>query len=571
MFRTRQAPSPTGYLHFGTARTMLFTQLIARNNQGVWYLRLEDTDRLRLNKDAVGTLLQSMEALALIPDEGVNNREGKCNDFYNIYQKGEYGPYIQSERLEIYHKYAQDLIDQKMLYWSYVTLENKEELNSIKQITKKPINYLQANIQLLNNKPLTEGNGIATHSIDNILYQSLENGLKDPQKPDLKFKINSNQIIEVDDELLGKSRFDLSLEEDFTCIRNDGYPTYHFAHPIDDYLMKTSLVVRGQEWLSSVPKHYKLFEALGFDVPSYLHLPVILSEVGNKKMSKREGNVNIQEYLNSGYLPEAIINYLTFLGFNPGNDKELYLTKEDFVINSKISVEEQRTKRMINLYQNILQDFDLSKLQKSPARFSLQKLQWFNTQYIKMLSPYEYYYLISKDQLIKKENREGSNYRVGDYAYIIDFAKQELYGGHKNMPLGTDGMDWLFYPMGGGRIDGQDGKTSLIRELKEESNSSIIVEPNQLIESVQINMPLRRLWNTKRGMFVGKTMNIYVIPVTKDHVMPSVNNENYTRDYSNTWGSLQEVIENSKYFNFGLYQLRCRFSRSFIFFIKIRL
>ena len=393
MFRTRQAPSPTGYLHFGTARTMLFTQLIAKKNEGTWFLRIEDTDRLRLQPDAVGSLLGSMDQLGLVPDEGVNNlQKGTQDDFYKIYQDGEYGPYIQSERLEHYHKYAQILIDKKLCYWSYITPQDKEELVTIKQITKKPINYFQANIQKLNNKPLTESTAELNDKVSANLFQSIEQGLKDELKPDLKFKMLKDSILHTEDVLLGKSSFNLALEEDFTCIKSDGYPTYHLAHPVDDTMMKTSLIIRSQEWTSSLPKHVELSKALDFVLPDYMHIPFILGETGNKKMSKRDGNVNIEGYLNKGYMPEAVINYLAFLGWNPGTEKEIYLSNEDFDIDSNISIELQINSRMKKLLNNILLDFDQTKIQKSPARFSIEKLNWYNKEYIKMLTPYEFSY-----------------------------------------------------------------------------------------------------------------------------------------------------------------------------------
>jgi nondiscriminating glutamyl-tRNA synthetase len=390
MFRTRQAPSPTGYLHFGTARTMLFTQLIARKNNGIWFLRLEDTDRNRLQKDAVGSLLESMYKLGLTPDEGINYTDGNIDSYYNIHTKGNYGPYIQSKRLSLYHKYAQQLIDKNLCYWSYITPEDKEELVNIKHITKKPINYFQANIQKLNNLPLTQSDGVINEEISQKLYLNLQDALKLDSKPDLKFKILEELTLETDDVLLGKSKFDLSLEEDFTCIKSDGFPTYHFAHPVDDYLMESTLVIRAQEWVSSLPKHLQIFKALDFKIPQYLHLPFILGETGNKKMSKRDGNVNMEDYLKNGYLPEAIINYLSFLGWNPGNDTELYLENSDFDLDTNFSIEENRKNRIKKLYNNILKDFKIEKIQKSPARFSLEKLNWYNKEYLKKMSPKEF-------------------------------------------------------------------------------------------------------------------------------------------------------------------------------------
>jgi nondiscriminating glutamyl-tRNA synthetase len=336
MFRTRQAPSPTGYLHIGTARTVLFTKLIAQINQGIWYLRLEDTDQNRLQKDSVKVLLSAMDSIGLKADEGIslnatattvsplNEKAGVGNSpidnssqpdpFYNIYQNGSFGPYIQSHRLPIYHEHAQNLVDQKLAYWSYLTPEDKQELQEIKQITKHPINYYKVCSEKFGDKvniPITEG-------------------LKDPLKPVLMYRLQRNEKITCHDELLGDSTFDLSLEEDFTILKSDGFALYHLAHLIDDHLMKTTCVIRSQEWFPSFPKHYAMFLDYWKEVPQYIHLPFVLGENGNKKMSKRDGNVNLQDYLDKGYMSEAIINYLTFLGWNPGTEKEVYLEQSEF-------------------------------------------------------------------------------------------------------------------------------------------------------------------------------------------------------------------------------------------------
>lgn len=310
-FRTRTAPSPTGYLHLGTARTVLFTKLFSVINHGIFYFRLEDTDRNRLEPEAAKNLVLALDDLGLGADEGVciyNPKFGK-DDFYSLSQKGEFGPYIQSERKNIYHEHAQKLIDKGIAYWNYLTSAEKIELQEIKKTTKKPINYY---------KICSERFGVQI-SVD------VRAGLNDVRKPLLMHKLQRDEIVTCTDELLGETKFDLNLEEDYGLLKSDGYPTYHLAHIVDDYLMKTSLVVRSQEWYPSFPKHYALFmDYLGF-IPKYVHIPFILGEQGNKKMSKRDGNVNMQDYLDQGFLEEAVINYLAFLGWNPGTDKELYL------------------------------------------------------------------------------------------------------------------------------------------------------------------------------------------------------------------------------------------------------
>jgi nondiscriminating glutamyl-tRNA synthetase len=316
MFRTRQAPSPTGYLHLGTTRQMLFTKLLALTEQGVWYLRVEDTDRNRLIPEAVTALLGPLGELGLLPDEGVTSIQ-TCtkDDFYGVYQTGDLGPYIQSERLDLYHEHAQKLIEKKLAYWSYLKPDEKLELQEIKKVTKQPIHYFDI---------------CASGNDADRLYQNITDGLSDERKPVLLYRVQRNEKILCHDELLGDTEFDLSLEEDFGVLKSDGYPTYHLAHLVDDHLMQTSLVIRAQEWYPSFARHRTMFMDYWGEVSKYIHLPFILGQTGNKKMSKRDGNVNMQDYLDSGYLPEAIINYLAFLGWNPGTEKELYLGQGDF-------------------------------------------------------------------------------------------------------------------------------------------------------------------------------------------------------------------------------------------------
>lgn len=392
-FRTRQAPSPTGYLHFGTARQMLFTKLIAKINNGKWFLRLEDTDRNRLQTGSVGSLLNSLESLGLLPDEGINNKDGVRDEFYNIYQIGEFGPYIQSERLAIYHEHAQKMIEQKLAYWCFLTDEEKEELQTIKKATKTAIDYFK----------------VCENRYGQDIWMSVQDGLKDERKPTLRYKIQRNEKVIFEDVLLGKSEFDLNLEEDFVILKSDGFPTYHLAHIIDDYLMQTSLIVRAQEWFPSTAKHITMFQDYWQNVPKYLHLPVILGETGNKKMSKRDGNVNMEDYLNSGYLSEAIINYLAFLGWNPGTDKELYLEQNDF---NELNLK----KRLEKLIDNLVLDFSIDKLNKSPSRFNLEKLNWFNREYIKMMKLGEF---SMRAFAVKKESEDKKIYIYDDTRFNL--------------------------------------------------------------------------------------------------------------------------------------------------------
>ena len=342
-FRTRQAPSPTGYLHLGTARTVLFTVLFSLVNNGNWFLRLEDTDRARLQPEAAINLLEVLYELGLNPSEGVSlypqSAKQQRDDFYGLYQNGKYAPYIQSNRQSLHHQHAQNLIDRKLAYWSYLDQEARDDLQEIKKVNKKAINYFKASLDDLANKGKTETE----------LYTDVQTALNHIEKPVLRYKMMRDQKLDCYDKLLGKTSFDLTLEEDFVILKSDGFPTYHLAHLVDDYLMKTTLVIRSQEWYASLPKHIVMFKDYwnihdnseadpefmldgdnGQGVPNYIHVPFILGEVGNSKMSKRDGNVNMQEYIDKGYTQEALLNYLAFLGFNPGTEKELYLSSSDF-------------------------------------------------------------------------------------------------------------------------------------------------------------------------------------------------------------------------------------------------
>jgi glutamyl/glutaminyl-tRNA synthetase len=407
MFRTRFAPSPTGYLHIGSARTALFAKLFAQNQSGVFFLRLEDTDRKRLQPDAFQNLLQTMSKIGLQADEGIlfsdQTQSATKNVFYNVEQIGDYQPYIQSERLEKYQKIAQELIDRGLAYWSFLSEEDKQEILEIKQTHKQPINYWLENLKRYPEAQLTK---------------TVVEGLNNPSKPALMYKLQRDEKISCHDELLGDTEFDLKLEEDFVILKSDGFPTYHLAHLVDDSEMQTSLVVRSQEWYSSLPKHITMYKDFFGKELKYAHLPVVLGETGNKKMSKRDGNVNLADYLDQGFLPEAVVNYLAFLGWNPSTEQELYLKLEDFRINLnlKSEYEVQIQTRLQKLIQNLAKDFNLSKLSKSPARFNLEKLKWFNREYIKMLTLEEFIFRCAS----LKDGFEPQKSIVAKLAYLLD-------------------------------------------------------------------------------------------------------------------------------------------------------
>jgi len=550
MFRTRQAPSPTGYLHFGTARQMLFTKLLAMANNGTWYLRVDDTDRNRLQPDAVVNMLDAMQQLGLLADEGVTNQPtGKADvepdDFYGVYQTGEFGPYIQSQRLGLYHEHAQQLIDKRLAYWSYLTEEEKEELMQIKKVTKRPVNYYKATVEKYG---------------EESLFASVQDALKDPRKPALKFRLQRDETIECTDELLGKTSFDLRLEEDFNILKSDGYPTYHLAHLIDDKLMETSLVIRAQEWYPSLPKHVAMFRDYWGVEPKYIHLPFILGETGTKKMSKRDGNVNMKDWIDKGYLPEAVINYLAFLGWNPGTEKELYLDKNDFDIyaNPELrgkTLSEIRSIRLQNLMNRLAAEFTFDKLQKAPARFSLDKLNWFNREYIKLMTVEEFNWRMAENKLAQSHPEK--KFRRGEYAYLVDFKNQQVYGNPEdpqNQKI-TNGRDGLLYPIGGGADAGETPLQTLTREIREESMGQLEIDPQQAIPVATLNIPSGHTWEYDNGTWEGKQMNIWVYPTLPHQIEERTIQDGGTFVFK--WVDLAEVIETNNYVTYPVWKHFC--------------
>ncbi len=340
--RVRFAPSPTGFVHMGSLRTTLYDYLFARKNGGTFVLRVEDTDQKRFVPGAVENLIHTLEHAGLKHDEGVFLEEGK------IVQKGEYGPYFQSERLAIYKKYAQQLIDNSSAYYCFCSQENLEAMREVQIANKQAPMYDRTCLHL---------------SAEEIA-EKLESGA--PYV--IRQKINLEGFTEFEDIIRGKVRFENSLLDDQIIMKSDGFPTYNFANVIDDHLMEITHAIRGEEFVSSTPKYIQLYQAFGWTAPQFAHLPLLLNS-DKSKLSKRQGDVAVEDYIKKGYLKEAIINFVAFLGWNPGEGN----TQEVF------SLEE------------LVQAFDLAKVHKAGAVFDLKKLDWLNAQYIKKLSVDELY------------------------------------------------------------------------------------------------------------------------------------------------------------------------------------
>jgi glutamyl-tRNA synthetase len=319
---TRFAPSPTGFMHVGGVRTAIFAYLWAKKNNGTFILRIEDTDKER---EVAGSINHIMESLRWF---GINWDEGPEID-------GPNAPYIQSERLDLYKKYAEKLVEKGFAYSDPYTEEELENFRKKAEEEKQPFLYRNHRPE---NPPTWNGT-----------------------QP-LRFKTTSIKRYEWNDLVFGDLSAGPEALDDFIIIKGDGYPTYNFAHVIDDIEMGVTHVMRGQEFIPSTPKFLSLYEALGINPPFFVTLPPILGKDGNKKLSKRDGAKDILDYRNEGYLPEAMFNFLTFLGWNPGGEKEIYSINE-----------------LINI-------FDINKIQKAGAQWNDEKLNWINREYLKKLS-----------------------------------------------------------------------------------------------------------------------------------------------------------------------------------------
>lgn len=324
--RTRFAPSPTGYLHVGGIRTALFAWLVARQANGQFILRLEDTDKKREVVGSAEHLIKSLLTLGLEYDEGPD-------------REGPYGPYRQSQRLDVYKQWADKLIAEGRAYADPYTVEEVQTFREQAQQAKQPFLYR-------NHRPV------------------------DPPKWDgatpLRFKSDPKPY-SWHDEVMGDLSAGAEAIDDFILIKSDGYPTYNFCHIVDDAEMKISHVIRGQEFISSMPNYLNLYEALGVTPPILATMPHILNEQGNKKLGKRDGAKDVLDYIDDGFLPEALVSFIATLGWNDGSEQEVFTVSE------------------------LIEKFSLSRVGKSGAQFDQKRLLWTNGQFIRQLPLDELY------------------------------------------------------------------------------------------------------------------------------------------------------------------------------------
>ncbi|PIR89371.1 MAG: glutamate--tRNA ligase [Candidatus Harrisonbacteria bacterium CG10_big_fil_rev_8_21_14_0_10_40_38] len=345
--RVRFAPSPTGNLHIGGARTALFNWLYARKHEGVFVVRVEDTDKERSLPEYEENILENLEWLGIDWDEGpqlTKNLELKTEN-----ELGKFGPYRQSERSEIYEKYAKKLIEEKHAYWCFCTKEEIEAMRQSQMTQGQPPKYSG------------RCRGVPT--------SEAEKRMSDGESAVLRFKMPEAKV-SVNDMIRGKTVFDLSLSGDIVIARSLDDPLYNFAVVIDDSEMQITHVIRGEEHFSNTAKQVALIEALGFHVPHYAHMPLILNP-DKTKMSKRFSDTAVSEYKKDGYLPEALFNFLALLGWHPSAEQ---------------SADENGEEREIFTKDELVKLFEIERVQKAGAVFNGQKLDWMNAQYIKSLS-----------------------------------------------------------------------------------------------------------------------------------------------------------------------------------------
>ncbi len=342
--KTRFAPSPTGFLHIGGVRTALYAELLAKQAGGDFILRIEDTDRSRFVEGAMENLCRTLKRLDITPTEGV-----WLDDNDQIIQKGENGPYIQSERKEIHQNYAKKLVDEGKAYYCFCTQERLDEVRKMQELTKRPTGY----------------DGHCRDLDANEVQAKLDAG----EEYVIRLKLPKEGEVTVNDVIRGDVKFEWKLIDDQVILKSDGMPTYHLAATADDHDMGITHVIRGEEWLSSTPKHLFIYEAMGWEAPSFAHLPLILNP-DKSKLSKRQGDVAAEDYLKKGYLPQALTNFLALLGWNPTADREIYSKQE------------------------LIDMFDLSKVNKAGAVFQIDKLNWLNNHYLRELDDESYFNLV---------------------------------------------------------------------------------------------------------------------------------------------------------------------------------
>ena len=331
MTRVRFAPSPTGLVHVGSLRTALYNYLFARHTGGVNILRIEDTDQTRYVEGAVENLLRTMEWCGITFDEGPGFG-------------GEYGSYVQSERTELYRKHADELVTNGKAYYCFCSAERLDRVRKEMQAAGLPPMY--------------------DRHCRNLSADEVKAKMDAGESHVVRLRVPLGETVTFNDMVRGDISFETKTIDDQVLLKSDGFPTYHLANVVDDYSMKITHVIRGEEWLSSTPKHILLYRAFGWEasMPKFAHLALLLNP-DRSKLSKRQGDVAVEDFRAQGYLPDALVNFVALLGFNPSDTQEIYTVDE------------------------LIKSFDLEKVNKAGAVFGREKLDWMNSEYIRKKTP----------------------------------------------------------------------------------------------------------------------------------------------------------------------------------------
>lgn len=336
--RTRYAPSPTGFMHIGNLRTAIFEYLLAKKYNGDFILRIEDTDQEREVEGAIDFIYNTLDLCGFKIDEGPNN-------------EGNFGPYIQSKRKDIYKEYALKLVKMGKAYYCFCSEEELTKMREKADARKKPFLY--------------DGR------CSRLSKEKIEENLKNNVPYVIRQKMPKEGVTIVEDLIYGKVKIDNSILDDQILLKSDGFPTYNFANVIDDHLMEITHVIRGKEYLDQTAKYNLLYEAFGWEKPTYIHVAMVLGEDGNK-LSKRNGDASFMDLYNEGYLPEAIVNYLSLLGWSPETNQEVFSMEE------------------------LISNFNEERISKSSSQYDVKKLKWFNHQYINKMDDEKYLSWIKK-------------------------------------------------------------------------------------------------------------------------------------------------------------------------------
>ncbi len=364
--RVRFAPSPTGYLHVGGLRTALYNFLFAKKNNGKFILRIEDTDRNRYVEGAVEKLIETLKWVGLNYDEGPDN-------------PGKVGPYTQSERLDLYKKYAEKLIEEGNAYYAFDTPERLQELRDYQYKNKLQPKYDKAALKLTR--------------------EEIEKKLSAGEPYVVRLNVRPGEKVLLNDIIRGRIEFDTDIIDDQILIKSDGFPTYHLANVVDDYLMGISHVIRGEEWLSSTPKHILLYKYLGWELPEFAHLPLLLNP-DKSKLSKRQGDVAVEDYRAKGYLKEALINFVALLGWSTSDNREMFELDE------------------------LVKEFSLERVHKAGAVFNIEKLNWLNAEHLRKKSGVELLAMLKEE--LKNSKYTGLSFEDNYLLLIIEAMRERV-------------------------------------------------------------------------------------------------------------------------------------------------